>query len=96
VVLFNATDDEVTYELADVQGADLALHPVLAESVDPVVRTATFDSYAGSFTVPARTTAVFVQAPADNVSPSGRADLEPIRVAPGRASSAWWPRAATT
>ena len=39
-------------------GAALMLHPVQAASADPVVQTATFD--AGTFTVPAMTTAVFV------------------------------------
>jgi hypothetical protein len=37
----------------------MALHPVLANSVDPVVRTASFAG--GTFTVPPRTVAVFVQ-----------------------------------
>jgi pullulanase len=32
---------------------------VLKESTDPVVRSASFDSSTGAFTVPARTTAVF-------------------------------------
>jgi hypothetical protein len=37
----------------------MALHPVLANAADPVVRSAR--SEAGTFTVPARTVAVFVQ-----------------------------------
>ncbi len=80
VVLFNATDEPVTYALADAKGADMALHPVLAGSSDPVVRTAAFAPEDGSFTVPARTTAVFVEAPEDVVAPTVGADLVPIQV----------------
>ena len=36
------------------------LHPVQANGVDPVVKTATFNPATGTFTVPGRTTAVFV------------------------------------
>ncbi|WP_390891279.1 alpha-1,6-glucosidase domain-containing protein [Dactylosporangium roseum] len=38
-----------------------APHPVQAASADPVVRQSTFDSAHGSFIVPARTVAVFVE-----------------------------------
>jgi hypothetical protein len=37
------------------------LHPIQAISGDPVVRTSKFQWATGTFTVPARTTAVFVQ-----------------------------------
>ena len=37
------------------------LHPVQGASVDPVVKTATYDAGNGKFTVPARTTAVWVE-----------------------------------
>jgi pullulanase len=37
------------------------LHPVQANGSDDVVKGAAFDSAAGLFTVPARTTAVFVE-----------------------------------
>ena len=64
VVLFNNTDQPVTYTLAQAKGTSTSLHPVQRASADPVVRTASFDSRSGTFRVPARTTAVFVQAPA--------------------------------
>jgi pullulanase-type alpha-1,6-glucosidase len=55
-VFFNATTAQQTIELPGAAG--FVLHPVLAASTDPVVRTATASS--GQFTIPARTTAVFV------------------------------------
>ncbi len=61
VVLFNATDEEVTFADSALAGLNLTLHPVQAHGYDPVVKTSTYDPEAGSFTVPARTTAVFVQ-----------------------------------
>ncbi len=39
----------------------LLLHPVQALSQDPVVRTSKFQSSTGTFTIPARTTAVFIE-----------------------------------
>jgi pullulanase/glycogen debranching enzyme len=59
VVVFNATPGEVTQHVAALAGARMALHPVLANSADPLLRTAGFAN--GTFTVPARTVAVFVQ-----------------------------------
>ena len=38
----------------------LLLHPVQAVSHDQVVRTSKFNGLTGTFTVPARTTAVFI------------------------------------
>lgn len=43
-------------------GKSYSLHPVQAKSVDSVVKTSTFASGTGTFTVPARTVAVFVAA----------------------------------
>jgi len=59
VVLFNAGDDSVSFDFP-ANGREFLLHPVLAESVDSVVQTASYDVGAGAFDVPARTTAVFV------------------------------------
>jgi pullulanase-type alpha-1,6-glucosidase len=59
VVLFNATDNPSNFGFP-ANGRDFVLHPVLAESVDPVVRAAYYDVGAGTFNVPARTTAVFL------------------------------------
>ena len=78
VVLFNATDDQVTYTLPAAKGANIALHPVQAASADPVIRTASFDPAQGMFTVPARSTAVFVDVQ-DNVPPTVSAALVPIQ-----------------
>ncbi|KAB1937497.1 pullulanase-type alpha-1,6-glucosidase [Micromonospora sp. ALFpr18c] len=60
-VVFNGTPAAATQTLTGLRGADVALHPVLANSADPVLRTASFDRAAGTFTVPARSVAVFVQ-----------------------------------
>lgn len=62
VVVFNAAPEQITYTLDTLSGIDLQLHPVLADSADPIVRAAAFDSAAARFTIPARTTAVFVRA----------------------------------
>ncbi|MEV1143512.1 pullulanase-type alpha-1,6-glucosidase [Micromonospora sp. NPDC049799] len=60
-VVFNATPETATQRLGGLRGADVALHPVLRNSADPVLRTASFDRASGTFSVPARSVAVFVQ-----------------------------------
>ncbi|MEV0810871.1 pullulanase-type alpha-1,6-glucosidase [Micromonospora sp. NPDC050200] len=60
-VVFNATPEAAEQTVAGLRGADVDLHPVLANSADPVLRTASFDKASGTFTVPARSVAVFVQ-----------------------------------
>ncbi|MEV5766526.1 pullulanase-type alpha-1,6-glucosidase [Micromonospora sp. NPDC052213] len=60
-VVFNATPEAATQQLTGLRGADVALHPVLRTSADEAVRTASFDRASGTFTVPARSVAVFVQ-----------------------------------
>ncbi|GAB4574388.1 MAG: pullulanase-type alpha-1,6-glucosidase [Anaerolineae bacterium] len=60
VVVFNVTPEPITYTVSDLAGMGLVLHPVQAASVDPVVQGAAFDAASGTFSVPARTTAVFV------------------------------------
>ncbi|GAA4259560.1 pullulanase-type alpha-1,6-glucosidase [Dactylosporangium darangshiense] len=62
VVVFNAGATATTQTLPAYRGAQVALHPIQAASADPVARQSTFDATHGSFTVPARTVAVFVQA----------------------------------
>lgn len=59
IVVFNATGEAQTVPLGGLSG-EYVLHPVLAQSADAIVRDASFDSAAGAFTVPGRTTAVFV------------------------------------
>jgi pullulanase len=58
VTIYNPTTSAV--KLGLFKDEVFALHPVLRTSVDTVVRTATHDATDG-FTVPARTTAVFVK-----------------------------------
>jgi pullulanase-type alpha-1,6-glucosidase len=60
-VVFNATAEAATQTVTGLRGANVALHPVLRNSADPVLRTASFDKASGTFTVPARSVAVFVQ-----------------------------------
>ena len=60
VVLFNATDASVTFTDSRLQGIALHLHPIQQHSADPTTRQSTFNAKAGSATVPALTTAVFV------------------------------------
>ncbi len=60
VVLINANDEAQTFD-SPLEGRRLVLHPVQQNSVDPIVKTATFDPGSGVFTVPGRTTAVWVE-----------------------------------
>ncbi|MGW1865091.1 pullulanase-type alpha-1,6-glucosidase [Streptomyces mauvecolor] len=61
VVVFNATPEARTQRVSALAGTAYALHPRQAAGADPVVKTATYDQSSGSFTVPARTVAVFKQ-----------------------------------
>ncbi|MCX5066161.1 pullulanase-type alpha-1,6-glucosidase [Micromonospora lupini] len=60
-VVLNGTPQTATQTVTGLRGADVALHPVLVNSADPALRKASFDRAAGTFTVPARSVAVFVQ-----------------------------------
>jgi pullulanase-type alpha-1,6-glucosidase len=60
VVLVNATPRTQTFSDAAFKRQLLMLHPIQSISSDPVVRGAKFNWLTGSFTVPARTTAVFI------------------------------------
>jgi pullulanase-type alpha-1,6-glucosidase len=62
VILFNARKDAVEYTDSSMTDLSLALHPLQAESVDERVRESSYDPATGTFSVPGRTTAVFVQA----------------------------------
>jgi pullulanase-type alpha-1,6-glucosidase len=57
-VVFNATSTEQTVQVDEFKDLPFALHPLQATSNDATVKPARFDQ--GAFTVPARTTAVFV------------------------------------
>jgi pullulanase len=59
VVLLNASGAPGAITLKELAGAPLALHPVQADSADPLVRAVRFDAATGGFRVPGRTTAVF-------------------------------------
>jgi hypothetical protein len=60
VVVFNATPDAVTQKVPGLTGL-VTLSPVQAKGADSVVKQAAYDAGSGSFSVPARTVAVFVQ-----------------------------------
>ncbi|MFB7615972.1 pullulanase-type alpha-1,6-glucosidase [Kitasatospora sp. NPDC056181] len=60
-VVFNATPGAQSQTVAALKGTAQALHPVQAGGVDQVVRQSGFDAATGTFTVPGRTVAVFVQ-----------------------------------
>ncbi|MFN8443846.1 MAG: pullulanase-type alpha-1,6-glucosidase [Caldilineaceae bacterium] len=60
VVLFNASDTPQSISDAAFVGKNLRLHPIQEKSVDEVVKEASFKKQTGTFTVPARTVAVFV------------------------------------
>jgi len=69
VVIFNADDDEVTITADELAERTLTLHPVLVNSADAVVGESAWDATTGTFTVPGRTTAVFVQAEGTEPAP---------------------------
>ena len=60
VVLFNANAQAQTFTLDGSQGLPFALHVVQTTGSDAVVKRSSFDETSGTFTVPGRTTAVFV------------------------------------
>ena len=61
VVLFNASNVAHSFTSPALAGIPLTLHPVQAESRDPLLQEAGYSHSTGTFTVPARTTSVFVQ-----------------------------------
>ena len=60
VVLFNANPHAVYFSDAAFANLKFELHPVQAASVDEVLHSASFNPSSGAFTVPGRTSAVFV------------------------------------
>ncbi|MEU6458482.1 pullulanase-type alpha-1,6-glucosidase [Streptomyces sp. NPDC047065] len=62
VVVFNATPQEQRQRLSGSAGTGYRLHPAQATGADPVVRGAAYAKASGTFTVPARTVAVFTRA----------------------------------
>jgi pullulanase len=62
VVFFNVDKAQKTVTLRDYVGIPLELHPVLQRSfADLVVKQARYESRSGTFVIPPRTTAVFVE-----------------------------------
>ena len=61
VVYFNAANTQTTYADTTLQGMKLHLHPVQMGSSDTTVRQSTFDPKTGTASIPALTTAVFVE-----------------------------------
>ncbi|WP_251093096.1 pullulanase-type alpha-1,6-glucosidase [Streptomyces sp. Caat 7-52] len=62
VVVFNATPQEQKQRVGALAGTPYRLHPVQATGADPVVKTSAYAAGSGTFTVPARTVAVFTRA----------------------------------
>jgi pullulanase/glycogen debranching enzyme len=62
VVVFNATPERQEQRIAAAAGEPYRLHPVQAAGSDAVVKTSAFARESGTFTVPARTVAVFTRA----------------------------------
>lgn len=71
LVLFNANKVQQTYTNSIFTGLNFTLHPLQADGIDAdsVVQSSSFNNGTGAFTIPARTTAVFVSTQAP-VAPS--------------------------
>ncbi|KAF9598351.1 hypothetical protein IFM89_027162 [Coptis chinensis] len=61
VVAFNPLQNEVLFTSHALQARNLVLHPVQLMSSDKLVMESNYDASSGSFTVPPRTTSVFVE-----------------------------------
>jgi pullulanase len=61
VVLFNVDKVAKTVAIPELGGRRLQLHPIQRQGNDAVVKTSGYDARSGSFTIPARTAAVFVR-----------------------------------
>jgi len=61
IVIFNATSKIQIQSISLPAGAQVALHPVQANSLDPIVRQSAFNAAHRTITVPARTVTVFTQ-----------------------------------
>ncbi|CAM2011061.1 pullulanase-type alpha-1,6-glucosidase [Acanthopleuribacter pedis] len=60
VVLINANDDDQSFTMHELIDAPLKLHPVQVVSADATNRASDWDRATGTFSVPGRTTAVWV------------------------------------
>ncbi|MEU2114447.1 pullulanase-type alpha-1,6-glucosidase [Streptomyces sp. NPDC016459] len=59
VVVLNAIPNGTSQKITDLAGRGYRLHPVQAAGSDTVVKSASYEAASGTFTVPARTVAVF-------------------------------------
>ncbi|MFF8727718.1 pullulanase-type alpha-1,6-glucosidase [Streptomyces sp. NPDC015171] len=62
VVVFNATPQRQEQRIGALAGTPYRLHPVQAAGADEVVKTSSYATGSGTFTVPSRTVAVFTRA----------------------------------
>ncbi|WP_030616865.1 alpha-1,6-glucosidase domain-containing protein, partial [Streptomyces achromogenes] len=62
VVVFNATPEQQQQRISALAGTPYTLHPVQANGSDDTVKSASYTAASGTFTVPARTVAVFTRA----------------------------------
>ncbi|MET7762162.1 pullulanase-type alpha-1,6-glucosidase [Streptomyces sp. NPDC005393] len=61
VVVFNATPDRRSQHVPALAGTRYALHSIQARGADATVRTSSYDRSTGTFAVPGRTVAVYVE-----------------------------------
>lgn len=61
VVLFNVDKVAKTIAIPELKGRKLQLHRIQRNGSDEVVKASSYDNASGTFSIPARTTAVFVQ-----------------------------------
>jgi pullulanase-type alpha-1,6-glucosidase len=61
VVVFNVDKTAKTIAVPELKGRKLQLHRIQRNGSDEVVKSSSFDRDGGAFSIPARTTAVFVQ-----------------------------------
>ncbi|KAJ6720208.1 PULLULANASE 1 CHLOROPLASTIC [Salix viminalis] len=61
VVIFNASPSEVSFASPVLRARTFQLHPIQAMSSDEVVKSSSYETSTGCFTVPPRTTSVFVE-----------------------------------
>ncbi|BFO20912.1 hypothetical protein SHKM778_73000 [Streptomyces sp. KM77-8] len=59
VVVFNATPERQEQRITALAGTGYRLHPAQSAGGDAVVKTSSYAKGSGTFTVPARTVAVF-------------------------------------
>ncbi|KAL8052039.1 hypothetical protein ABFX02_06G187100 [Erythranthe guttata] len=61
VVIINASPNDITFTSPSLRGKRLQLHPIQMNSGDEIVKGSNYDNSSGSFSIPFRTTSVFVE-----------------------------------